>query len=96
MIIVDQGKTKLINFENLIQIYITRDEEDLYYYIRCETVEGLYEDLGGYSTEERAKEVLQGITNAYEKAGNIKFETSDDERLMRLVHNSSVFEMPEK
>lgn len=32
----------------------------------------------------------------YERAGNISFETDNDEKMMRLTHNSSVFEMPEK
>lgn len=28
MIIVSQDKTKIVNFDNLIQIYITQDEEE--------------------------------------------------------------------
>ena len=98
MIIVSQDKTEIINFDNVININITDCERDGYL-ISAGFVVGRddnYRDLGYYQTEERAKEVLQGIINAYEKAGNIAFETSEDERLMRLTHNSSVFEMPEK
>lgn len=61
MIIVSQDETKIINFENLVEIYINKDDEEKYYYLRCESVYGLYEDLGKYSTEERAKEILKKI-----------------------------------
>ena len=57
MIIVSQNKTKIVNFDNLIQIYITQDEEETANFIRYESVDSLYEDLGEYKTEERAKEV---------------------------------------
>ena len=62
MIIVSQDKTKIVNFDNLTQIYITRDEEETATFIRYETVDSLYDDLGEYKTEGRAKEVLAEIT----------------------------------
>ena len=66
MIIVSQDKEKIVNFDNLTQIYITSSEEEKTgYFIRFETVGGLYDDLGTYKTEERAKEVLQEISNWY-------------------------------
>lgn len=65
MIIVSQDKTKIVNFDNLIQIYITQDEEETANFIRYESVDSLYDDLGEYKTEERAKEVLQEIIEAY-------------------------------
>ena len=68
MIIVSQDKTKIVNFDNLIQIYITQDEEETAYFIRCETVDSLYDDLGKYETEERAKEVLKEISRQYENS----------------------------
>ena len=46
MIIVSQDKTKIVNFDNLIQIYITQDEEETANFIRYESVDSLYEDLG--------------------------------------------------
>lgn len=61
MIIVSQDKTKIVNFDNLTQIYITQDEEETANFIRYESVDSLYEDLGVYKTEERAKEVLMDI-----------------------------------
>lgn len=65
MIIVSQDKKKIVNFDNLTQIYITQDEEETEIFIRCETVDSLYDDLGVYKTEERAKEVLQEIVLKY-------------------------------
>ena len=68
MIIVGQDKEKIVNFDNLTQVYITQDEEETAYFIRCETVDSLYDDLGKYETEERAKEVLKEITRQYENS----------------------------
>ena len=65
MIIVSQDKTKIVNFDNLTQVYITQDEEETANFIRYESVDSLYEDLGEYKTEERAKEVLQEIVSKY-------------------------------
>lgn len=68
MIIVSQDKEKIVNFDNLTQIYITQDEEEKTNFIRYETVDSLYDDLGEYSTKERAKEVLQKIATQYENS----------------------------
>ena len=72
MIIVSQDKTKIVNFDNLIQIYITQDEEETANFIRYESVDSLYEDLGEYKTEERAKEVLQEIITRHGNWENMK------------------------
>lgn len=66
MIIVSQDKDNIINFDNLTQVYITQDEEEKAYFIRFETVDSLYEDLGEYKTEERAEEILRDIAHWYE------------------------------
>ena len=65
MLIVNQDRDKIVNFGNLTQVYITQDEEKIACFIRFETVDSLYDDLGEYKTEERAKEVLQEIIEAY-------------------------------
>lgn len=65
MIILSQNKKILMNFDNLTQIYITQDEEEAEYHVRCETVDSLYETLGIYKTEERAKGVLNEIIKNY-------------------------------
>lgn len=72
MIIVSQDKEKIVNFDNLTQLYITQDEEETAYFIRFETVYSLYDDLGEYETEERAKEVLQEITTRHGNWENMK------------------------
>lgn len=72
MIIVSQDKKRIVNFDNLTQVYITHCEEDnTGYFIRFETVDSLYEDLGEYATEERAKEVLQEIIERYTNWNNL-------------------------
>lgn len=65
MIIVSQDETKIVNFDNLTQIYITQVEEKTTFFIRYETVDSLYDDLGYYKTEKRAKEVLAEIVQKY-------------------------------
>lgn len=73
MLIISQDKGKIINFDNMTQVYITFDEDDNDVCIRTETVDSLYEDLGYYKTEARAKEVLQEIIKAY-KETNYEYE----------------------
>lgn len=70
MIIVSPNG-KIINFENLVEIYVTR--YDMYplkndiegYCLKGTVSSGKYIVLGTYETEERAKEVLQEIIKAY-------------------------------
>ena len=90
MIIVSQDKEKIDNFDNLTQVYITQDEEETAYFIRCETVDSLYDDLGEYKTEERAKEVLQEIISKY-KTTLYNSKTNET-----VVNIPKVYEMPER
>lgn len=69
MIIISQDKTRIINFESLIEIRIT--QEDIYY-LRGEAINRIYEKLGKYDTEERAKEVLQEIIERHANWENMK------------------------
>ena len=89
MIIVSQDKDNIINFDNLTQVYITQDEEEKAYFIRFETVDSLYDDLGKYETEERAKEVLQGIVSKY------KTTLYNSKKNETVVNIPKVYEMPE-
>ena len=89
MIIVSQDKTEIINFDNLTEIYINRNDEEEYYYLRSESVCGLYEDLGKYSTEERAKEVLQEIIKSYRD-----YRTAECDGYTNVLQETAVFEMP--
>ena len=90
MIIVSQDKEKIVNFDNLTQVYITQDEEETAYFIRYETVDSLYDDLGKYETEERAKEVLQEIVSKY-KTTLYNSRTNET-----VVNIPKVFEMPKE
>ena len=90
MIIVSQDKGKIINFDNMTRVYITFDEDDDYVCIRTETVDSLYEDLGYYKTEARAKEVLQEIISKY-KTTLYNSKTNET-----VVNIPKVYEMPKE
>ena len=91
MIIVSQDKTKIVNFDNLTQIYITQDEEKTATFIRFETVDSLYDDLGQYKTEERAKEVLAEIIKSYRD-----YRTAECDGYTNVLQETAVFDMPEE
>ena len=90
MIIVSQDKTKIVNFDNLIQIYITQDEEETANFIRYESVDSLYDDLGEYKTEERAKEVLAEIIKSYRD-----YRTAECDGYTNVLQETAVFDIPE-
>lgn len=92
MIIVSQEKTRIINFDNILQLYINKCEEEeiMKYYIRYEDCNNSYEDIGVYKTKERAKEVLQEIVSKY-KTTLYNSKTNET-----VVNIPKVFEMPEK
>lgn len=94
MIIVSQDKEKIVNFDNLTQVYITQDEEETAYFIRYETVDSLYDDLGKYETEERAKEVLQEIIRALIEAK--KLESANSMFGFDIIPSNTVYEMPKE
>lgn len=94
MIIVSQDKTNIVNFDNLTQIYITQDEEKTAFFIRYETVDSLYDDLGFYKTEERAKEVLQEIVKTtIETRKNQNFNSLFGG--LEVIPQNTYYEMPE-
>lgn len=100
MIIVSQDKTKIVNFNNLTQIYITQDEEKTAFFIRHETVDSLYDDLGFYKTEERAKEVLADIANIRAiieiyKCSNDDTQDIFDKKMLKENLIFDTYEMPE-
>ena len=93
MIIVSQDKEEIINFDNMTRVYITFDEDDDYVCIRTETVDSLYEDLGYYKTEARAKEVLQEIINKYKEYATIQNRVGS---ISEVKIFPKVFEMPKE
>lgn len=92
MVIVSQDKKRIVNFDNLTQVYITHCEEDnTGYFIRFETVDSLYEDLGEYATEDRAKEVLEEIIEKYENIQLLKYS-----RESLATRDNFVYRMPKE
>lgn len=83
MIIVSQDKKRTV--ENL-NLGIREAGEYNQNYVIYNTEIG--EDLGEYSTEERAKEVLQEITKTYFDE-NCEFENG-------IYHLQKIYEMPEE
>ena len=93
MIIVSQDKQRIVNFDNITQIYITFCEEDNpYYWIRFETVDSLYENLGYYETEERAEEVLKEIKEKYLTYAALQTVLGDMRQISGIP---KAYEMPE-
>lgn len=61
MIIVSQDKMKILNFENIIQMLI--NDNEIWVIDNFKDSNGC--KLGKYKTENRAREVLEEITNMY-------------------------------
>ena len=95
MIIVNQDKGKIINFDNMTRVYITFDEGDDDVWIRTETVDSLYEDLGYYKTEKRAKEVLQEIVKTHVLTEQYKVE-DERTRTKLMMEGILLYEMPKE
>lgn len=64
MIIVDQDKNKIINFDNVNEI-LTIETGEILVVNNTYITNDCLDVLGKYDTEERAKEVLQEIIKAY-------------------------------
>ena len=90
MIIINQDKKKIINFERITEIIasgtkiLVRDDIFL--------PEG--EEIAKYETEERAKEVLQEIIRALIEAK--KLESADSMFGFGIISANTVYEMPER
>lgn len=91
MIIVEQDKTYFVNYNNVICITVAVDEEEIEYAIVAETIKDSEIILGIYKTEERAKEVLQEITDAYRD-----YRTAECDGYTNILEATAVYEMPEE
>lgn len=86
MIIVSQGKDELVNFDRIESIWIDVEEGR----VTIEATADTNSTLGTYSTEERAKEVLQEIIHMY-------IESNEDIPSTGYGYvKNRVYEMPEK
>lgn len=92
MIIINQDKNNVINYDNVKSLWIednVLDETNTTFYINAD------EDfLGEYETEERAKEVLQEIIRALIEAK--KFESADSMFGFGIIPANTVYEMPKE
>lgn len=78
MIIVSQDKKTILNFDNVVSIYVIRDafseEKGLKNYnIDYSTNDEINIVIGTYATEKRAKEVLQEIIKSYTNWNNLVY-----------------------
>ncbi len=96
MIIVSQEKNRIINFNNILNLYISRYEKEKIteYYISYEDCNNSYEDIGCYETKERAKEVLQEIWKFYEISK--RYECSSNNGITIFLEPKFAYQMPEK
>lgn len=75
MIIVKQDKKGIVNFNNVTDIYIDKEDDGdrhFVFHIPVSNIDGL-DILGIYETEERAKEVLQEIIERYTNWNNLVY-----------------------
>lgn len=90
MLILSQDQSFILNFDNIESIEIGNFEENRGRgIIYARLTSDYFYTIGEYSTEERAKEVLQEIIKAYKESGSVKIDNVQAE-------NKVVYEMPEK
>ena len=87
MIIVSQGKDELVNFDRIESIWIDVEEGR----VTIEATADTNSTLGTYSTEERAKEVLQEIIKAYRN-----YRTAECDGYTNVLQETVIFEMPKE
>jgi hypothetical protein len=89
MIIVSQNKEKIVNFDNVTAIYITKD-----YSIIAPLISGEMIQLGLYPSLDRAKEILKEILEYYHKLERGKVESIA--RDWMYFSEKMYFEMPKE
>ena len=98
MIIINQDKTEIFNFEEIFRLYVDNWSNEEFetgpncFCIKAEKSSDnmIYAFLGEYKTEERAKEVLQEIVSKY-KTTLYNSKTNET-----VVNAPKVYEMPTK
>jgi len=92
MILIDQDRTSIINFDNVTSLHIVNVERDTH--IRVQTNNGDHKYLGKYKTEERAMEILQEIIKFHDVT-KIKMMLQST-AMLNLKGNDFAYGMPEK
>lgn len=98
MIIVNQDKTEIINFNKVENIYVSGRYISIYFGLNDNEV------IGQYSTEERAKEILEEIIKCYANTEQYKClsgmpNCAYEEKvnvLNKLAENAVIYEMPQE
>ena len=96
MIIVNQDKTEIINFDNTLNIALYEDDENGWeIYAGMKAPDDNYRTLGYYKTKERAKEVLLEIMRAVsiKQLENEKVNKFEMEMVVKIIP-ISIYEMP--
>lgn len=96
MIIVKQDKKGIVNFNNVTDIYIDKEDDGdrhFVFYIPVSNIDGL-DILGIYETEERAKEILQEIIKVYIE--NKKTQETTSIFGFSIIPSNTYYEMPKE
>ena len=97
MLIVSQDRTKILNFDNIEVIGIGNplENDNGKFQILVDTTNDNEFSIAEYETEERAKEILNGITEMFgvDSINNSTYELADI--TMKLKH-LKIYRMPEK
>lgn len=96
MIIVSQDKELILNFGNIDVIGIGNplENDDGMFKVLASTTSDNEYTIGKYSTEERAKEVLQEIVKQYKNLITSYKKGRSDYPIETLMFNRNVYEMP--
>lgn len=90
MIIVSQNKDEIVNFDNITNIMITDCDGDFVISaVALVGVDDVYRELGYYTTERRAKEILKEITQKYI---HIQYKKYGND----YIKQNQVYEMPKE
>lgn len=93
MVIVSQRKDKLVNFDRIESIWIDAEEDGRF---TIKATSDTNSTLGTYSTEERAKEVLQKIIRQKSIFEYFKNVPKDIQNLYEAEYIFDTYEMPKK
>lgn len=96
MIIVNQDKNTIVNFDRVETIYIVADLDGIegVSYKICYKTNSRRNNLGEYKTGAKAREVLQEIWNFYEDAK--RYEGSSNTGMTVFFGKKFTYEMPRK
>ena len=95
MIIINQDKTIILNFENIETIGIGNPLENNNgkFKILCDTTSDNQYTMAEYENEEKAKEVLQMIVGLYRKSQQVIGERGG---VVNFIYPPKVYEMPKE